>query len=36
MRAACDDYTMLDVERKASPFWTERAIVVNGQMSGWV
>jgi hypothetical protein len=30
MRAAFDDDTMLDAERKASPFCAERAIVVNG------
>ena len=30
MRAASDDDTMLDAERKASPFCAERAIVVNG------
>ena len=29
MRAASDDDTMLDAERKASPFCTGRAIVVN-------
>src|SRR5208337_3297701 len=29
MRAASDDDTMLDAERKASPFCSERAIVVN-------
>jgi hypothetical protein len=30
MRAASVDDTMLDAERKASPFCAERTIVVNG------